>query len=242
MIRKKNKKKEEDNHDRWLVSYADYITLLFAFFVILFATSERNTDKGKQFEQSVKKYLIKIGAVGVEQKNLNKDNLHNSPIESPIKKHDKTDEKTSQLQSKVEAYLERTFQDKEIEEIIQDISAEEVGVRVTFKAETLFSEESDAFKSSAQRNLNKLGELFKKLEYRVYIENHTYPMKNDWQLTANRSTKLAQFFIDNYSISPSRIAAISYGASRPVIPIGSKNKSATNDRVDFLILTEDIGL
>ncbi|MDX2290671.1 MULTISPECIES: flagellar motor protein MotB, partial [Streptomyces] len=60
--------KVQEEHDsgteRWLVSYADFITLMFAFFVILYATSERNQEKVKNFQQSVEKYLIKAGSFG----------------------------------------------------------------------------------------------------------------------------------------------------------------------------------
>ena len=48
---------EPENHERWLVSYADFITLLFAFFVVMFATSQTDKNKAKAVEDSVKKAL-----------------------------------------------------------------------------------------------------------------------------------------------------------------------------------------
>ncbi len=54
MARKKHEE-EHENHERWLVSYADFITLLFAFFTVLYATSQKDVDKAKDFEKSVKK-------------------------------------------------------------------------------------------------------------------------------------------------------------------------------------------
>ncbi|MCX7674926.1 MAG: hypothetical protein N2Z70_03755 [Bdellovibrionaceae bacterium] len=55
---------EHENHERWLVSYADFITLLFAFFVVLYATSEANQEKQKQFQESLKEHLRGLAFVG----------------------------------------------------------------------------------------------------------------------------------------------------------------------------------
>lgn len=52
MIRKKKRHEAHENHERWLVSYADFITLLFAFFVVMYATSTNNVEKQKEFEDS----------------------------------------------------------------------------------------------------------------------------------------------------------------------------------------------
>jgi chemotaxis protein MotB len=52
---KKKRKEEHENHERWLVSYADFITLLFAFFTVLYATAHRDLEKERQFEGSIKK-------------------------------------------------------------------------------------------------------------------------------------------------------------------------------------------
>ena len=55
MARKKHE--EHENHERWLVSYADFITLLFAFFVVLYATSTQNIEKEKKFEDSIRQEM-----------------------------------------------------------------------------------------------------------------------------------------------------------------------------------------
>ena len=54
MAAKKHKHEEHENHERWLVSYADFITLLFAFFVVMYATSTANEEKQKQFTTETK--------------------------------------------------------------------------------------------------------------------------------------------------------------------------------------------
>ena len=240
-MRRKKKSNEDENHERWLVSYADLVTLLFAFFVVMFATSEQNTEKGKKFEESVKKYLVKVGIGMPGKKTINKEDINTSPIEAPLKKHNKTNPKAAQLMSRVENYLEKSFNEKDIEDIIQDISGEDVGLRITFKASSLFQKNSNRISSSGISSLIKLGDLFRKIQYRVYIESHTEKIRNSWELAAGRGTSLVEYFIGEHKISPSRIAAISYGSSRPVKHSEEKYSSISNDRVDFLIITEDLG-
>src|SRR4051812_24640939 len=55
---------EHENNERWLVSYADFITLLFAFFTVLYATSQQDADKAKQFEQSIRKFFGAVISTG----------------------------------------------------------------------------------------------------------------------------------------------------------------------------------
>ncbi|MCB0357506.1 MAG: OmpA family protein [Bdellovibrionales bacterium] len=241
-MRTKKKNIEVENHERWLVSYADFITLLFAFFVVLFATSEQNTEKSKKFEESVNKYLIKLSAGSLNKKSINNEELKNTPIDSPLKKHNKTNSQLNNLQVNVENYIEKNFAEREIDRIIQDISEEDIGLRVTFRASSLFERNSKSFKKSAIKYLVKLGELFKKINYRVYIESHSNETTDAWELTAGRGTNLVEYFINQHDISPARIAAISYGNSRPILSSNKYAKGSTNNRVDFLILTEDIGL
>ena len=79
-MRRPKREDPQDNSDRWMVSYADFITLLFAFFVVLFATSQKDLSKGKEFEESIKKFLIKFGAFGESGQNVNQGVQENAPI------------------------------------------------------------------------------------------------------------------------------------------------------------------
>lgn len=61
---RRKKHEDHENHERWLVSYADFITLLFAFFVVLYATSTQNKDKEKSFEESIREKMKMVGLGG----------------------------------------------------------------------------------------------------------------------------------------------------------------------------------
>ncbi len=235
----KKRKAESENHERWVVSYADFVTLLFAFFVILYATSEQNTEKGKKFEDSVNKYLVKVGMMSSGKESVQTQVSQDSPIAAPLKKYKRNNSAAKGLQNKIETYFEDVFNENELEKILQDISGEEVGVKISFKSQSLFKKNSYEFVPASKKSLNKLGELFNKIKYRVFVEGHTGPVPDSWSLSAMRAVKLVELFTKKYGIDKQRIAAVSYGASRPIFPISSE-QSEGNNRIDFLILTEDI--
>ena len=80
-MKRQRRLETEENSERWVVSYADFMTLLLAFFVVLFATSQRDADKSKKFEESVKKYLMNFGGgAGVQIGQPGKGPSQESPI------------------------------------------------------------------------------------------------------------------------------------------------------------------
>src|SRR5690606_19888767 len=74
-MRRRRESEEPENHERWLVSYADFITLLFAFFVVMYATSSANEEKQKEFEDSIKVNLHLAGSAGSGTSNQEKNIL-----------------------------------------------------------------------------------------------------------------------------------------------------------------------
>ena len=118
MRRRRRSDEGNDSHERWLVSYADFITLLFAFFVVLYATSEQDDNKSKKFEESVKKYLLKIGsALGGQGSIINTGSKNRDPIAEPIETFKKRP--PSKLQKKIETHLEENLTEKEWENIVK---------------------------------------------------------------------------------------------------------------------------
>src|SRR5262245_52026432 len=77
---------EEPNHERWLDAYADFITLVFQFFTVHYATSEKDTEKSQEFQESIKRYVIKAeaGFGHPETQPIKQEDKRNSVIEPPI--------------------------------------------------------------------------------------------------------------------------------------------------------------
>lgn len=243
----KKSKNTFSNPERWLVSYADYSTLLFAFFTVLYALSEIDLEKTKKFEDSLKKYFIKYGKPSGGDF-TNEGSNFNSVLAPPIKTlSDSRNEKTQKTLKDVETYLESKLSSEELQKKIKDIGKEELGVRISIASSLLFENSSSTFTKDATSIIEKIGTWMQKTKYKILIESHTEESLNSdhpfyrslWDLTSMRSSKIVRYLIDQKNIKDSRLISVGYGSSRPVVFIQSPTLRERNNRVDFLILTED---
>ncbi len=210
---------EEDGpSERWLVSYADFITLLFAFFVVLYATSERDSQKTKEFEESVKKYLIKAsGGSGSGKAQTNEAEKLNSPIEPPIPSYRQGD---SELQRDLEEFVETHFKKSPL---VLDIAAEEMGVRISFDASKVFAPQTAKFSKAGAQILTKFGAFVKTLHRHLLLE--VYGADRD--ISSLRSTSSARFLISAFQLEPGDVISSS---------------RTGEERLDIVILSQDAAI
>lgn len=244
------RKRHEDheNHERWLVSYADFITLLFAFFVVMYATSTNNVDKQKEFEESVRVNLRLAAA----EKSSNNGAPDASAIIAEYMQGQDGPEKFPQKSGSAEAadYTARYLQ-KQIPADVQkqmglEVRHDAVGVRVSLAASSVFPEGEYKMKRSGIDVLNKLGDLLKQTDKKVIIEGHTddqainsTTIPSNWELGSLRATSVVRYLIKYQNLDPKRLAAISYADQKPLVPNDSPENRAKNRRIEVLIVTED---
>lgn len=238
-MRRQHRDVEHENHERWIVSYADFITLMFAFFTILFATSEQNVEKVKEFEKSVRINLIKLGAMGDSGEKVNQGVEYNSPIESPLRMFPMGSQETQGVQKKVESFVESKMTPRQIEKAIRDISPDSHGVRLTITADEIFDRGSVQMRSEALPLLDRVAKLIKETNRRVIVEAHSDDVANSkdlyptaWELASMQATKVLRYFTKVHKVDPSKLAAMSFGDQRPLPPY--------NRRIELLILTDDM--
>jgi len=252
MARRKKYQEEPENHERWLVSYADFITLLFAFFVVLYATSEKDNTKTKDFEKSIQKYLLKVSSFGgaggqaVGPKKNEGLTIINSPLQRFQRVGNPRSKKIQKLQKQIEVLVESKMTAKERRAFIRGITDEVYGVRLVISAKSIFPENSDRFKRSSIPALNKLGQLIKEIDKKVMIEGHSdnIPLKTSkfpsvWELTSLRSTKLLRYFMAQHKVDDTKLVSMSYGPQKPIAPNNSVKNREMNNRIEFLVLTDD---
>ncbi len=260
MIRKKRRRdteKESGNRERWLISYADFMTLLFAFFVVLYATSEKDKSEGKKFEESIKKFLVKVTAVGQNGSNgqsqlsklLNQGgDSQVSAIEGPLnkfkRKHTQGYAENVKLQKKIEKKLEEKLNGSQLSNFIYDIHEDEWGVRLILSSKFLFSKNDIYFNKGAIKSLNYIGEILKNLDRPLFIEGHAgkpsvvssnYP--SEWELSSLRATRVLRYFSKKFNIDEKKLVSLSFGSQRPALPEDRKNQR--NDRIEIVILSGD---
>ena len=246
MARKK-KEEEHENLERWLVSYGDFITLLFATFVVLYALAQVDASDFAKLEESLKQAFSQ-GALFDGQQSImdGSDSLFdqqqaNSFIPSLM------------LEYISPKYEEESF--KEIDEDIQELKEAgeldgitskitDKGLLLTFDDKYLFAPASAYLDSNARKLLDKVGVLICKkfVLHAMRIEGHTdsdpihssqYP--SNWELSAARASSVVRYMINRFKFSPSLFSAVGYADTRP-LENSISPKDPINRRVEILIL------
>lgn len=230
-MRKRRKREEHDGGaDRWVVSYADFITLLFAFFTTMYAISQVDQGKLERFSGSMKSALKSTGenaagtrAVieGIKPANYADIGLE-SEIQAEIKKFDI------------------------IEGIL--ITRDSRGVVVSMGDSLLFDSASADLKKESLPFITTIGSLIKKSQRQVLIEGHTdnIPLRSEryssnLELSAARAANVFSSLLEAGSISPDRATVSGYGEYRPVASNATPEDRARNRRVDIVFVARTSG-
>jgi chemotaxis protein MotB len=247
---------EHENHERWLVSYADFITLLFAFFVVMYATSQADLEKQRDFEESIKRELsgAKGGSgIGTGEgegdsdgsgsgiaEAFSRQNVIGSAIESFPKRGASNGEIQNYIVRTVENKLEETER-----QAIGEIKYDPLGVRIELAASRLFASGSANLEPESARALNEIGKILKESGRRIIVEGHTdnEPIRTErfpsnWELSAARATKIVRYLIARHKISGSQLTAVAYADQRPAVPNSGPENQARNRRIEIMIVSD----
>ncbi len=241
---KRRHEEEHENHERWLVSYADFITLLFAFFTVLYATSQHDVSKAKQFEESVRKAFssfVDFGGVQGDQVSFDRNG---KLIPPPIDLFPPEGAGPTEVQDALERLLDKSVTEEERQNLVQNIRHDAIGVRVSLAAGALFPSGSDEILAEGLVALSKVADILRVSNRKLVIEGHTdnIPIKgarfrSNWDLAAARATKIVRYLIAKEGIAPSRLVAVSYADQKPQAPNDTEEGRAKNRRIDVLIVT-----
>jgi chemotaxis protein MotB len=219
------------NHDRWLISYADFVTLLFAFFTTMYAIS---TVDAKKLQDMVESMQVAFDANKLP----------------PPKKASATPAKPktpSPDQQALEALKVRLA-----ERLKLQIAGGQVGLEVdprglvvTIREAGTFGVGSAELSDAAKGVLAEVADALADVDHPVRIEGHTDDVpirtakyKSNWELSTARATNVVSFFVEDRGLPPSRFSAAGYGEFRPRATNNTGANRATNRRVDIVILNE----
>lgn len=245
--KRKHKHEEHENHERWLVSYADFITLLFAFFVVMYATSTANEGKQKDFEESIKSKMHIVAVMGGKGTPSAKETIDNelSDLRTPLGDYPKHGG-PAETADYVERSLDKSMSPDQKKNTIQKISHDAIGARVSMTSSTFFESGSAKLKRSAITTLDRVAEVLKKTNQRVIIEGHTdnTPISDpqfpsNWELAGTRASAVIRYLVKVHKLDPKRLVSISYGDQKPLAPNDTEENRAMNRRIEILIVTND---
>ena len=250
---------EPDNHERWLISYADFITLLFAFFVVMFASSQTDKNKAQEISDSVKKALEQGATKPVAREILGGtvDNTGkgNAMMRGPGGSQKLTVKKTEMIPpSKVTVtdllpsmkYLTQALA-QEIKEGKVDVHLESRGLIVSLRQSAFFPSGGDEIATQTQGAMDKIAGVLKGLPNDVRLEGHTdaIPIHNgrfrsNWELSAARAIAMLELFSTQYEIPRERFGIAGYADTIPVDSNATPEGRAHNRRVDIAILNQQV--
>ena len=253
MARKK-KPPELENHERWLVSYADFITLLFAFFVVMFATSQTDKTKAQQVSDSVKRALdgekMTTMIAAILGGTVNEKGKGNAMMRGPggvqkqvIEKPEDKKEKLAELVPSLKVLTEELK--KEIESGRIEISMQPRGLVVSFAQAALFPSGEDVISPDAYEGLSKVAAAINRLPNPVRLEGHTDSIpirtprfRSNWELSAARSIALMAILTEKYGVPADRLSIAGYADTAPIASNETEAGRARNRRVDIVVLNE----
>jgi chemotaxis protein MotB len=257
-MRKKRAHEEHENHERWLVSYADFITLLFAFFVVLYATSSQNEEKEKKFEENVRAEF-KLAVVGGGQAGVGSSFGSGGLLGNVIDSLDAFPSKGKgalEVRDFLERALRKNLTPEERQQYVANLKTDNGGVRLSLAAQELFAADSVKLKPQAMHALESISQILIKSPYHIQVEGHTdrseeppgqavgrqqaiQPRENAWDLASLRATQIVRYLIKVHKLPASQLSAVSYGDTRPVASNSTEEGRSKNRRIEFYILTQE---
>jgi chemotaxis protein MotB len=249
------------NHERWLVSYADFITLLFALFVVMFASAQTDRSKAERVSESVRKALeegqvkaavaailggtrddkgqgnaMMLGPGGVQHAAGHGADTVGEPDVPPDVSPDLAASLTS-LQSALR---------EEIEKGQLQISLQPRGLVISLREAAYFASGGDTVSPATFSSIEKIARAIKVLPNQVRLEGHTDSVpihtarfRSNWDLSAARSIAMLELLGSRFGIPSGRMAVAGYAETVPLESNDSEQGRAHNRRVDVVILNEN---
>ncbi len=246
------------NHERWLVSYADFITLLFAFFVVLYSSSQVDKRKVGKLAVAIQVAFQELGVFPASSAAIPLENQE--PVPFNTVQAIENAERTAAL-GKIVPNAKGTLGTSEngdlssLRQELEDALAPEIrknevavsigreGLVVSLREIGFFESGSAKVRASSQSAFNRIAWLLADRPYRLRVEGHTdnKPIHNaqfqdNWDLSAARATELVRLLITKYNFAPDRLSAAGYAEYHPVTSNDTEENRAQNRRVDIVIV------
>ncbi len=251
---KKHKHPEHVNLERWLVSYADFITLLFAFFTALYAISTVDAKKASKMQFSTR------SAFNLDLFPQNKPPASKPSVESQI---DATSLAVNLRDKPIKRQMTGMFSSEsvqtpqslqhvynELRKLVDEDRAQGVSVRASKNAIILslhdaayFAPGSIELRKAALPMLDKIAERVLATHMDIRVEGHTDDSvvsnpkyHSNWELSTGRAVSVVRYFMQQFAYPPDMISVAGYGSYKPLASNDTPEGRASNRRVDIILL------
>jgi chemotaxis protein MotB len=262
-MRRHRRSHEHVNHERWLVSYADFITLLFAFFVVMYASSQVDKRKIGKLALSIQVAFQELGvfetsntkiplsdseAIPFSQVQVVENSEHTTDFEHFVQpmKGMLSPNMASPPMKEIQKELEKALAPEILKHVI-DVKARREGIVVSLHEMGFYESGSANLRPASKQAIDRLARVLQAHPELLRIEGHTdnIPIHNgrfdsNWELSTARAADLVKLFVTNYNFDPARLSAAGYAEFHPVVPNDTPDNRARNRRVDIVILNSQL--
>jgi chemotaxis protein MotB len=259
MRRRNRHEAEPENHDRWLVSYSDFITVLFAFFVVLFACSYRDNQTIKRLSQAIHIGFQQLGAFsggqstyGVAYRDITlngnvgpvqvqSDTARTDPsVQNPRddNKSEATGVDIAELQRQLEASIGQEIRNHEV---IMRVTPE--GFVISLKDLGFFNSGEAVLLPGAADKIERIAKVLSQHGLELRVEGHsddqpihTDEFRSNWELSTARAMTVLMLLINHCGLDPRRVSVAGYGQFRPIADNATPDGRQMNRRVDLVVV------
>ncbi|MDU9412315.1 flagellar motor protein MotD [Pseudomonas sp. zfem005] len=232
---------EHENHERWLVSYADFITLLFAFFVVMYSISSINEGKYKILSETL------TGVFNQPDRSIKPIPVGDERPRTTEADKSMTDSGSSDTPSAATDPLQEISQDinEAFGELIKDgqmtVRGNELWVEIELNSSLLFPSGDAIPANEAFTLIEKVAKILAPYENPVHVEGFTdnlpintanYP--SNWELSTARASSIVRM-LSMDGVNPARLAAVGYGEFQPVADNATAEGRGRNRRVVLVV-------
>jgi chemotaxis protein MotB len=248
-MRRRRQAQEESNRDRWLISYSDFVTLLFALFVVLFASSYRDNLTIKKLSEAIQIGFQQLGASsggernsGVAYPNIVPDATIGTPsdrLENPRKDNAAISPvDVAALRRQLESVVGAELRNKEME---MRITPE--GFVISLRELGFFNSGQAVLLPGADKKIEKVGRILSQRGLELRIEGHsddqpihTAQFRSNWELSTARAMAVLLLLVDDSGFEPKKISVCGYGQYRPIADNATPEGRKINRRVDLVVV------
>jgi chemotaxis protein MotB len=258
MSRRRRPAERGISHERWLVSYADFITLLFAFFVVLYSSSQVDKRKMGKLALSIQVAFQEMGVFDTSNTLIPLNDSEAVPF-SQVQVVENTERGADltrfvqPMKGKLTTSINEPLKDIEVElqkalapeirEHVVEVKKRREGLIVSLREIGFYVSGSSTLRPSSKDAIDRLAAVLKARSESLRIEGHTdnVPIHNgqfqsNWELSTSRASELIKVFVVQYGLKPRRLSAAGYAEFHPVASNDSPEGRARNRRVDIVVL------
>ncbi len=240
----KQKHEEHENHERWIIPYADMVTLLFAFFVVMYSISQQDLARLKNVSESVQEAFMGHKKGGKKSMKIDFSGSPSSPEMSPrfmIKRQLSNQEIIDEFKKILQQDgFDFVYTDKQSP---LQIKIDKRGVIISISAGYLFDQNSTEIRPELYPIIGLVADIINSNTRLILVEGHTdnQPVVgslyySNWELSALRATSMVRLLSQEFGVDPTRLTASGYGQYRPAGNNNTESGRIQNRRVEVIML------